>query len=339
MNARFRRSRREGHALRPHAQRLRPRGRPHADRGAGELPAGRRQRSVPEALRPYMGGVHAVKVGRLRRKPAKPRPRPISAVRRRSRASPRRRNAHPVTNDDGIDAPGIEVLEQIAARSRTTSGSSRPRSSRAAPATRSPCDARCASASWPSGASPSTARRPIACCSACGRFSRTTRRTSCSRASTAAATSARTSPFRHGRAARWSAALGIPAIAFSQHFPMGAPLEFSGPLRYGPELIRKLMAAPWRRDTVVNVNFPDRPAEAITGIAVTARAGAASRSTSRGNRSARPALLLDRRAAQGAGVAQGHRHLGDHARRDLGDAARPRSHPHPHDAGSKKLFP
>ena len=34
--------RREGHEIRPHAQRLRPRGRPRAGRGAGELPAGRR---------------------------------------------------------------------------------------------------------------------------------------------------------------------------------------------------------------------------------------------------------------------------------------------------------
>ena len=33
---------RQGHALRPHAQRLGPRGRPHAGRGAGELSAGRR---------------------------------------------------------------------------------------------------------------------------------------------------------------------------------------------------------------------------------------------------------------------------------------------------------
>jgi 5'-nucleotidase len=70
-------------------------------------------------------------------------------------------------------------------------------------------------------------------------------------------------------AASMGAALGIPAIAFSQNFPMGAALDFSGALRYGPELIRKLMAAPWRRDTVVNINFPDRPADAITGIRVT----------------------------------------------------------------------
>lgn len=70
-------------------------------------------------------------------------------------------------------------------------------------------------------------------------------------------------------AASMGASLGIPAIAFSQHFSPSAPLDFSAALRYGPELIRKLMAAPWRRDTVVNINFPDRPARAITGVAVT----------------------------------------------------------------------
>ena len=51
MNARYRPSRRESHPLRAHAERLRPRRRPHADRRAGELPAagrlGRRPRHAP----------------------------------------------------------------------------------------------------------------------------------------------------------------------------------------------------------------------------------------------------------------------------------------------------
>ena len=70
-------------------------------------------------------------------------------------------------------------------------------------------------------------------------------------------------------AATMGASLGFPAIAFSQHFAMGTPIDFSAALKYGPDLIRKLMAAPWRRDTVVNINFPDHPAAAITGITVT----------------------------------------------------------------------
>lgn len=70
-------------------------------------------------------------------------------------------------------------------------------------------------------------------------------------------------------AATMGASLGFPAIAFSQQFAMGTPIDFSAALRYGPDLIRKLLAAPWQRDTVVNINFPDRPASAISGVSVT----------------------------------------------------------------------
>ena len=44
MNARCRPNEAKGHPLRPHAQRLGPRRRPHADRGAGELPGTRTAR-------------------------------------------------------------------------------------------------------------------------------------------------------------------------------------------------------------------------------------------------------------------------------------------------------
>ena len=70
-------------------------------------------------------------------------------------------------------------------------------------------------------------------------------------------------------AATMGASLGLPAIAFSQQITMGAPIDFSSALKYGPDLIRKLMTAPWRHDAVVNINFPDRPASAITGISIT----------------------------------------------------------------------
>jgi 5'-nucleotidase len=70
-------------------------------------------------------------------------------------------------------------------------------------------------------------------------------------------------------AASMGASLGIPAIALSQQLTMGEPIDFSPALKFGADLIRKLLAAPWRRDTVVNINFPDRPASAVTGISVT----------------------------------------------------------------------
>ena len=58
MNARCKAAGRQVDALRPYAQRLGRRGRPRAGRGHGELPEARRRRSkIPEALRPYMGGL------------------------------------------------------------------------------------------------------------------------------------------------------------------------------------------------------------------------------------------------------------------------------------------
>ena len=113
MNARYRADGRQGHALRAHAERLGPRGRPHADRGAGELPErGRLASTMPEALRPYMGGLDD----------------------RIEQARPDRMRIL-VTNDDGIHAPGLEALERDRrARCPTTSGWWRRRSTRAAPA-------------------------------------------------------------------------------------------------------------------------------------------------------------------------------------------------------------
>lgn len=70
-------------------------------------------------------------------------------------------------------------------------------------------------------------------------------------------------------AATMGASLGIPAIAFSQQIAMGSPIDFSAALKYGPDLIRKLMKASWRHDAVVNINFPNRPAGAVTGVTIT----------------------------------------------------------------------
>ena len=51
------RARRQGHALRPYAERLGACRRPHADRHPGELSAARRlDRHCPHVLQPYMGG-------------------------------------------------------------------------------------------------------------------------------------------------------------------------------------------------------------------------------------------------------------------------------------------
>ena len=122
--------------------------------------------AVPEALRPYMGGLERLD--------------PAMASTAAARIL--------VTNDDGINATGIKTLERIAApaqRRRLGRGARDEPERRRAFADPEP--AACASAGSASATSPSTARRPTACCSRCSTSSRTGRSTSCCRASTTAA--------------------------------------------------------------------------------------------------------------------------------------------------------
>ena len=60
MNARCKAADAKVDPLRPYAQRLRRRGRPRAGRGAGELSEPDGSVTVPEALRPYMGGAERI---------------------------------------------------------------------------------------------------------------------------------------------------------------------------------------------------------------------------------------------------------------------------------------
>ena len=82
-------ARRQGDPLRAYPERLRRRRRPHADRGDGELSGGRRldpHPHSPQALhgRPRQNRAHCLTMRVL------------------------------ITNDDGIEAPGLDVLEHIA---------------------------------------------------------------------------------------------------------------------------------------------------------------------------------------------------------------------------------
>jgi 5'-nucleotidase len=62
--------------------------------------------------------------------------------------------------------------------------------------------------------------------------------------------------------------LDLPAIAFSQFYASGAEPRWDTAETYAPEVIRRLVAAPWPRNTMVNVNFPDLPPDAVAGIVV-----------------------------------------------------------------------
>ncbi|MFA5957846.1 5'/3'-nucleotidase SurE [Hyphomicrobium sp.] len=75
-------------------------------------------------------------------------------------------------------------------------------------------------------------------------------------------------------AAMEGALLGIPSIALSlmMGFEEGARRAiWDTPLAHAPSLIKKLLDEKWNPKTLVNVNFPDAPPDAVKGVAVTSQ--------------------------------------------------------------------
>lgn len=74
-------------------------------------------------------------------------------------------------------------------------------------------------------------------------------------------------------AAMEATALGIPAIALSQAtlFDEGNPIRWSCAEHHGPALIRKLLAAGWPKDVLININFPDVEPAGVKRVEVTAQ--------------------------------------------------------------------
>jgi 5'-nucleotidase len=66
--------------------------------------------------------------------------------------------------------------------------------------------------------------------------------------------------------------LGVPAIALSQHMKRGHPVKWATAEEHAPLVIRRLAKAGWPANTLINVNFPDVPADAVKGV-VAARQG------------------------------------------------------------------
>jgi 5'-nucleotidase len=65
----------------------------------------------------------------------------------------------------------------------------------------------------------------------------------------------------------------IPSIAFSQSFDFGseAPaIQWETAEAYAHGIITRLLKQPWERDTMFNVNFPDCPPEEVKGIKLVA---------------------------------------------------------------------
>ncbi|MFO1236482.1 MAG: 5'/3'-nucleotidase SurE [Alphaproteobacteria bacterium] len=67
--------------------------------------------------------------------------------------------------------------------------------------------------------------------------------------------------------------LGVPSIALSQAFVHDehVQVKWNCAEHHGPIVIRKLLAAGWPKDVLINVNFPDRNADRVEGVRVTAQ--------------------------------------------------------------------
>ncbi len=65
-----------------------------------------------------------------------------------------------------------------------------------------------------------------------------------------------------------AALLGVPAIALSQRHRGSGAVPWETAERHAAALITRLVAAGWPADVVINVNFPDLPAEEVTGVVV-----------------------------------------------------------------------
>jgi 5'-nucleotidase len=65
--------------------------------------------------------------------------------------------------------------------------------------------------------------------------------------------------------------LGIPAMALSQDFRDGEEIPWDTGERFGPEVIRRLLLRPWPDTTLFNINFPGVPPRQVAGYAVTSQ--------------------------------------------------------------------
>ena len=65
-------------------------------------------------------------------------------------------------------------------------------------------------------------------------------------------------------------ALGVPSMALSQGWGTTTAQDFFAPaVAFSAPIIRKLLAAGWPKDVILNLNFPSRAVEAITEVEVT----------------------------------------------------------------------
>ena len=65
--------------------------------------------------------------------------------------------------------------------------------------------------------------------------------------------------------------LGIRSIAFSQVMKQNGPVNWDTPRKFAPQIIQKLLSVEWPPGVLMNVNFPDLPAGAVSGVFTTSQ--------------------------------------------------------------------
>jgi 5'-nucleotidase len=65
--------------------------------------------------------------------------------------------------------------------------------------------------------------------------------------------------------------LGVPAIAMSQVMQHGEPVKWSTAATHGPKVVKQLLKAGWPKGILINVNFPNVPADEVKGVTVCAQ--------------------------------------------------------------------
>jgi 5'-nucleotidase len=65
--------------------------------------------------------------------------------------------------------------------------------------------------------------------------------------------------------------LGVPSIAFSQHFEDGKPIHWPTAAHWTPIVLKKLQGMSIPKNTFLNVNFPDVVYKDVTGMKITSQ--------------------------------------------------------------------
>lgn len=67
--------------------------------------------------------------------------------------------------------------------------------------------------------------------------------------------------------------MGVRSIAFSQAYGFSgrAAIRWETAREHGPRVLKGLLEAPWSENTLLNVNFPDRAPEDVAGVEVTSQ--------------------------------------------------------------------